>query len=422
MSYLIKNATVYNKNGSWHLKNCDILIRRGKIEKIADYIGEKDVKVIEGDNLVVSAGFMDIGTTLSEPGYEDLDTIKSLCASASVGGFTSLAVFPNTNPTIDNKGAVETVKFRSAGELVTLYPIGALTSGTKGEEISEMEDMIAGGAVAFSDGKNSVQHAGVLKRALRYLSNKQALIINHPNDKTLSETGIMNESVNSSFLGLKGIPGLAEEIMLNRDIKLSDYTESDLLVHLISTKESVRLVKKAKQKESRVYASVSFHNLVRTDDALRDFDPMHKVLPPLRGKNDMASLVRGLLDDTIDCIVSNHVPVDIEDKRKAFLYAGFGSLGLEQMFSVLYTQLKDKISLELLLDKLCIGPRKILGLPEVRIEEGEDAEITIIDTGTSWTFDKKSIRSGCSNAAFLGEELEAKIVGVIANKKVHLNA
>lgn len=420
MNYLLKNSTIYDKGGQWDQQKMDVLIKKGKIEKIAKNIDSDGTKLIEGKNLVVSPGWLDIGTTLTEPGNEDLDDIRSLCASASAGGFTGLAVFPNTYPVLDNRGAIETVLFRSANELVSLYPVGALTTGNNGEEIAEMTDMMQGGAIAFSDGRKSVQHAGVLKRALRYVSNTQALIINHPNDKTLSETGIMNESGQSAFLGLKGIPALAEEIMLNRDLKLCDYTESKLLSHLVSTRESVRLIKKARQSGVSVFASVSWHNLVETDAVLRSFDAIHKVLPPLRGKSDVNALIKALADDVIDCIVSNHTPVDVEDKKKAFLYAGYGSLGLEQLFAVVWTRLHDKLPIDILLHKLSNGPRKVLGLDEIHIEQGLDANITVVDTESEWLFEEKYIRSKSTNAAFLGETLKGRVVGVVANKKTTL--
>jgi dihydroorotase len=421
MNLLIKNATVHDRDGEWDGQQVDILVKKGRIEKMATSIPHHGEKIVEGNQLVVSPGWLDIGTTLTEPGFEDLDDIRSLCASAAAGGFTGLAVLPNTQPVLDNRGAVETVRFRSSGGLVSLYPIGALTVGNKGEEISEMTDMIQGGAIAFSDGKHPVQHAGVLKRALRYVSNTQAMIINHPNDSSLSETGIMNESGESAYMGLKGIPSLAEEIMLNRDIRLCEYTESVLLAHMISVRESVRLIKKARQNGVRVFASVSFHNLVETDSALRDFDPMHKVIPPLRTKQDVNALLKGLLDDTIDCIVSNHTPTDVEEKKKAFLYAGYGSLGLEQLFGVLWTRLNEKVPIDVLLYKLGNGPRKVLGLPEIHLLEGEEANLTVVDTGAAWTFGLQDIRSKSNNAAFLGESLKGKVLGVIANKQTTLS-
>lgn len=417
MNYLIKNATIYDKGGEWDQKKVDVLIKRGRIEKIAKNIVPDSEKVIEGKKLVLSPGWMDIGTRLTEPGFEDLDDINSLCASAASGGFTALAVFPNTNPVLDNRGAIETVKFRSADQLVRLYPIGALSNKAQGVDIAEMADMMQGGAIAFSDGEHTVQHAGVLKRALRYLSQEKRVIINHPDDESLSESGIMNESGESAFMGLKGRPALAEEIMLNRDIRLCEYTESNLLAHMISTRESARLVKKAKQKGINVSASVSFHNLVASDSILRSFDPMHKVFPVLRSKSDSNALVRALMDDSIDCIVSNHHPVDVEDKKKAFLYASFGSLGLEQMFAVLNTYLGEKLPLAVLLHKLSNGPRQVLGIDAWHFEEGVEADLTLVDMDREWTFTEKDIRSKSRNAAFLGETFQGKVLGVISNKK-----
>ena len=421
MTYLLKAATIIDKHSSWNGKKVDILIRRGKIEAIGRSIKDEKAKVIESKHLCVSPGWMDIGTTLTDPGHEDLDDIRSLCDSAATGGFTALAVMPNTDPVVDNKGIIHSLRLKSADEIVDIFPIGALTVDNNGKDISEMSDMLEAGAIAFSDGTKSVQHAGVIQRALRYTANMDTVIVNRPNDATLSESGIMNESKESAFLGLKGIPSLAEEIMVHRDIQLCEYTESTLLSHMISTRESVRLIKKAKQKELNVSASVSFHNLVETDQVLKDFDPMHKVLPPLRTRLDANALVRALQDDVIDCIVSNHTPQDVEEKKKAFLYAGYGSLGLEQLFAVVHSRLSGKLELEVLVDKLCNGPREVMRLPLHTIEKGAEANLTFFDPKIDWTFDKNAIRSKCSNAAFLNEELRGKVIGILANSKVHLN-
>ena len=417
MNYLLKNATIYNQNGKWHLKKADILIKRGKIEKIAREIVDDSAKRIESANLCVSVGWLDIGTRLTEPGMEDVDDIRSLCRSAAAGGFTALAVFPNTYPVIDHKGAVETILHRSKDELVTLYPIGAVTQKTEGLDIAEMADMKSGGAIAFSDGLKSIQHAGVMKRALRYVATMGTVIINHPDDQSLRETGIMNEGGESAYMGLKGIPALAEEIMLNRDIRLCEYSESAFLAHLVSTQESVKIIKKARQKDIRVFSSVSWHNLVETDRVLRDFDPMHKVLPPLRTRNDNGALIKGLAEDVIDCIVSNHQPVDVEEKKKAFYYAGYGAIGLEQLFGVLLSRLGDKLPLETLVAKLSDGPRQILNLESPMIAEGMPANLTLFDPDREWTFDKKHIRSKSENAPYLGDTLKGRVLGVMSNNK-----
>ena len=399
------------------MQKMDVLIKRGRIERIARKIVEESARKMESGNLCISAGWLDIGTRLMEPGMEDVDNLQSLCRSAAAGGFTGLAVFPNTNPVADHRGSIETILNRASGELVELFPIGAITTGTEGLDLAELTDMREGGAIAFSDGLRSIQHAGVMKRALRYVTTLNALIINHPDDKSLRETGIMNESGESAYLGLKGIPALAEEIMLNRDIRLCDYTESACMAHLISTQESVRLVKKAKQQDIRVLASVSWHNLVETDKALRDFDPMHKVLPPLRGKGDQSALIKGLAEDIIDCIVSNHQPMDVEEKKKAFLYAGYGALGLEQMFGVLMTRVGDKLPLEKWIEKLAEGPRKTLGLEPLIIDEGLPANITVFDPDREWTFEPGHVKSRSGNAPYLGEKLKGRVLGVLARGK-----
>jgi len=421
MTYLIKAAKIIDRKSPFHQKKMDILVKRGKIQQIDEAIEDASAEIISGDNLCVSPGWMDIGTSLTEPGFEDLDDIQSLGNSAASGGFSSLAVFPNTNPVMDNRATIDAFNYRTSGQLVNFLPVGALTVNNEGRDISEMSDMVASGAVAFSDGSLSVQHAGVMKRALRYVTNLDAIIINIPNDRTLSESGIMNESKESAYLGLKGIPSLAEEIALNRDILLCSYSESDMLAHMISTKEAVKLVKKAKASDIKVKASVSFHNLVETDKVLNTFDPMHKVLPPLRSKTDINALIKGLVDGTIDCIVSNHIPVDVEEKKKAFFFAGFGSLGLEQMFAVLNTRLANKLPLELLVEKLSHGPREVLNLEDISVDIDQKADLTIFDPDLEWSFSKADIKSKSRNAAFLNEQFKGKVIGVLSNGKSFFN-
>jgi len=420
MNLLIKEAMVYDKNSPFHLQLVDILINRSKIVEIGKNLSADKAKEIRSKNLCVSPGWLDIGTTLTEPGFEDLDDLGTLTESAAAGGFTALAVFPNTNPVLDNKGALDSLKFRSADKMVEFFPIASLTVGTEGMDISEMADLKEAGAVAFSDGKKSIQHAGVIKRAFRYTSTMDSMIVNHPNDKTLSETGIMNESAESAFMGMKGIPGLAEEISLHRDLQLCEYNDAKLLSHMITTRESVKLVKKAKQSDIKVSASVSFHNLVATDSKIRDFDSMHKVLPPLRTKADVNALIKGLQDGTIDCIVSNHTQIDVEDKKKAFYYAGFGALGLEQMFSVLNEKIANKLTLELLVEKLSHGPRQILNIPVPEINKGVEANLTLFDPEMKWTFKASDIKSKSKNAPFLGEELTGKVIGVISKGSTNI--
>ena len=421
MNILLKNATILDNNSIYNKKKADIHIVNGKIKAIGNTSGDSNSQVIESPNLHISPGWLDIGTRLTDPGYENLDTIDSLSESALKGGFTGLAVFPNTKPVVDNKSVISSILEKAKKTNVDFYPIGAITVEAQGKEIAEMIDMYKHGAVAFSDGKNPLLHSGVMSRALRYTSTFKARIINHPEDMNITESGIINEGKISVYLGMKGRPSLAETMMLYRDIKLAEYNESSLVAHMISTTESVRLIKAAKSRKSDIYSTVSFHNLIEDETILKDFNSMHKVLPPLRTKTDVNGLIRGLKNNTIDAIVSNHYPLDIEDKRKAFFDAKYGAISLEYMFGLLNTKLDKKINIENLIEKISSGPRKVLGLPQIKIEEGQKANITVFDPDLEWTFNNQDIKSKSSNTAYIGCRLKGKVIGTINKGKFILN-
>jgi len=413
MNILIKNATVLDKNSIYHKKKVNIHIVNGIIKEIGNTTGEKNSKIIDEKNIHVSPGWFDIGTRLTEPGYEILDTIKTLSASAMKGGFTGLAVFPNTNPVADNKSVITSIINKSKSFNTDIYPIGSITVGAKGTEISEMIDMYHHGAIAFSDGRYPVAHSGVMSRALRYSSILPCPIINPPEDMTISESGIVNEGKISVYLGVKGRPALAETMMLIRDINLCQYNESQIISHLITTSESVKLIKEAKRKNINISSTVSFHNLIENENALKEFNSMHKVLPPLRTKNDTNALLRGIKDNTIDAIVSNHYPLNIEDKRKAFFDAKYGAISLEYMFAILNTRLSDKLGLDILIEKISNSPREILGLEKVTIKEGTKANITVFSPDIEWILTKTDIKSKADNIPFLGEKLKGKVLYTI---------
>jgi dihydroorotase len=413
MNILIKNAIVLDKKSIYHKKRVNIHIVNGKIKEIGNTKGDAKSKVIDEKNLHVSPGWFDIGTRLTEPGYEILDTLETLSASANKGGFTGLAVFPNTNPVADNKSIITSIIDKSKNHKTKIYPIGAITIGNKGTDIAEMIDMYKNGAIAFSDGKYPLAHSGVMSRALLYTSNLPTPVINHPEDMTISESGIVNEGKISVYLGVKGRPVLAETMMLLRDIYLCEYNKSTIISHMITSSESVKLIKSAKRKNINVKSTVSFHNLVADETVLKDFDSMHKVLPPLRTKKDINALIKGLKDDTLDAIVSNHYPLNIEDKRKAFFDTKYGAISLEYMFALLNTRLSGKLELDILIEKISNSPREILGLKPVTIEEGNKANMTVFSPDMEWTLTKKDIRSKGDNIPFLEEKLKGKVLHTI---------
>jgi len=417
MNVLLKNVTVLDKNSEFNNKKINIHIVNGTIKDLGKTKGDAKSQVVEGKDLCVSPGWLDIGTRLTEPGFENLDDLKSLSKSAAKGGFTGLAVFPNTNPVVDNKSVVSALLSKSSDYTIDIYPIAAITNSNNGMELAEMVDLYKHGAIAFSDGKIPLAHSGVLSRALNYSSNLPTPIINHPEDMNISEGGILNEGKMSVYLGMKGRPAIAEVAMLQRDILLSDYNEADLISHMISAGESVKLVRAAKRKKIKIKATVSYHNLVSDEEALKEFDSMHKVVPPLRTKKDNNELIKGLKDGTIDAIVSNHYPLDVEDKRKAFFDTKYGAIGLENMFSTLNTKIGNKISLETLIDKISNKPREILGLDKVTIAKGKKANLTIFSATEEFVFTPEDIKSKSGNSPFVGQKFVGKVLGIFNKGK-----
>ncbi|MBT8191498.1 MAG: dihydroorotase, partial [Bacteroidia bacterium] len=298
MSILIKNARIVSPGSKLNGTQKDILIKNGRIEKISNKISDKSAKMISSENLYVSPGWMDIGTCGAEPGFEFRETFSSLSKSAASGGFTSIAVFPNTNPPVDNKSSVQFIQNNTRDEVVDFYPIGAISKNCKGEEITEMIDMATHGAIAFSDGKKSLQSNGVLLRALQYAKSTGRIIINHPDDHSLSNGNNIHEGEISTSLGLKASPSLSEILTTERDILMAEYAESMILLHNLSCKESVD--KLLKLKSSFVASSVSYLNLCKTDDSLADFNVNYKTNPPLRSAKDRKALIKGINQGAIN--------------------------------------------------------------------------------------------------------------------------
>lgn len=412
--YFINNTTLIHPKHPNNGQQVDILIEDGIIKKLGKKLTRPaDATLIEGKGTITSLGYIDIGVQVCDPGFEHREDIYSAIQAAAFGGFTSIAIQPNTNPALHSKSEVSYVKNKAASQLVDIEVIGALTHDCKGEEISEMYDMHYAGALAFSDGEKSVKHSGIMLRALQYVKAFNGLIINHPFDKSVSQGGQMHEGVMSTSLGMKGIPSISEEMMLIRDLYLLEYCESRLHVANISTARSVDLVREAKAKGLNVTASVAAINLAFEDKTLDTFDTFLKVQPPLREANDIAALKAGLADGTIDFICSNHIPHDEEAKNLEYPYAAFGATGLEVAFAVSNTF--SEMPFENLIDKWVINPRKILNLPIPKIEEGEKANLTIFDTQKTWTFESKDIQSKSFNSPFIGQQLKGKTIAVFNN-------
>lgn len=298
---------------------------------------------------------------------------------------------------------------------MTFYPVGAVSQGCEGKDLAELFDMHTAGAIAFSDGRNSVQDAGLLLRAMQYARAFNGLIVNEPHHKTIAAGGQMHEGVVSTSLGMKGVPALAEEIMVQRDLSLLEYAQGRLHLHLLSTAKSVALVRAAKKAGLPVTASVAVANLCFTDDQLSHFDSNWKILPPLRSQTDADALLEGLADGTIDFICSNHTPWDEEAKNLEFPYAEFGMTGMETAFALCRTYLSKHLSISDLIEKIAIAPRRVFGLPLPEIKPGTPAELTVFDPDAEWIFLEKDIRSKSHNTPFTGQTFKGKVLGIVNN-------
>jgi dihydroorotase len=421
MNLLIKQATLIDTTSSHHGKVVDILIEKGIITLIKKSIQpEKGVKIIEGSDLHVSAGWLDMQVNFCDPGNEHKETLENGLRAAAKGGFTGVAVMSGTNPPLHNKAQIDYIVNKSRSHAVDVYPVGTLSHNQEGKDLSEMYDMQLSGAVGFSDYKKATKDAGLILRALQYSKNINSFIITHCDDKTISHDGLMNEGVTSTRLGLKGIPALAEEIMLQRNIQILDYTGGRMHIPTISTKGSAELIRKAKARKLNITCGVAAYNLSLDDTAVEGFDTNFKVNPPLRTKEDIEALRKAMADGTIDVIVSDHNPQDIESKDLEFDHADNGMVGLESCFGVLNKALDKKVPLEYMVNALTINPRAVLGLKSVQVKEGVEANLTLFNPEKKYVFEKSHIVSSNKNSGFIGKELKGEVVGVI-NKNTLIN-
>lgn len=421
MNILIKSAHIIDSASPHNGKVMDVLIENGIIKSIhSKIIPTKNVKIIEAANLHLSAGWMDMQVNFCDPGFEHKEDLESGIRAAAAGGFTGVAVVSSTNPSIHSKGEVQYIKNKTAGAIVDVYPIGTVSYRQEGKDISEMYDMQQAGAVAFSDDKKAIGDAGLLMRALLYSQNFGSLIITHCDEKSISQDGKMNEGITSTMLGLKGIPALAEELMVSRNIFLAEYTNAPIHIANITTLKSVALIKQAKANGLKVTASVNAYSISLDDSVLSGFDSNFKLNPPLRIKTDVEALRKGLADGTIDAITSDHRPQDIESKDVEFDYAANGMIGLESAFGLINSN-KGKVKLETIIQTLTTNPRTILKLEQPKIIEGAQANLTLFDPEAEWIFDKKSIQSKSLNTPFIGTKFKGKVIGII-NKKQYRSA
>lgn len=417
MKVIIRNAKVIDEKSSFHNQTVCLKINSGTIEEIATSIEkENSYEEITTNGLHVSQGWFDSSVSLGEPGFEDRETITNGLEVAAKSGFTGVALQPNSFPVLDNQSQINFVKHKAENSVADLFPIGALTKNSEGNDLSELFDMKKAGAIAFGDYTKNMANANLLKIGLQYVQDFDGLVLAYSQNEKIKGNGVVNEGIVSTQLGLKGIPNLAEELEISRNLFLLEYTGGKMHIPTISTAKSVSLIKEAKAKGLNVTCSVAVHHLVLTDEVLNEFDTRYKVTPPLRTNEDRKALINGILDNTIDCITSDHNPIDIEHKKMEFDLAKNGTIGLESAFGALATVLP----IDIIIKKLT-SARNIFQLENPVIEEGKNANLTFFTTDDKWNFTKENILSKSKNSAFLGQPMIGKVIGVYNKGKLILS-
>jgi len=415
MNLLIKSATIIDPNSPFHQKVADILVEDGYITVIGKNVNAK-AETIDGKGKYVTPGFFDLNCNIGELGLETKEDLQTGTRAAAAGGFTGVALMPNTQPPVHSKAEVEYLLNRAKNNMVDVYPLGTISHKREGKDLAEMYDMFLSGAKAFTDGNRPVQDAGLMERALLYTQGFGALILSYPEDTAIAGKAKVNEGEMSTLLGMKGIPPLAEELMLARDLYLAEYTGSRIHFSTISTIRSVELIRDAKKKGLHVTCDVAVHHLLLTDETLAGFDSQYKVKPPLRTKKDVNALIKGLKDGTIDAIVTQHTPHEVEFKDVEFEVAEYGIIALQTAFS---TAVQAGLDIELIVQKMAVNPRRILNIEAAIITEGKKAELALLDADTVWEYTKQNNRSKSYNSPFIGQNLKGKALLVCNNNHLY---
>lgn len=420
MKILVRQATIADPNSPLNGQVTDILINGQQISKIAPHITEPADEIIEATGLTISPGWVDIFSHFCDPGFEYRETLDTGAAAAAAGGYTHVFVLPNTKPVVESKTQVGYISQRSKALPVTIHPLGAITKGTEGKELAEMYDMKNTGAIAFSDGLNPVQSPGLFLKALQYVKAFDGVLLQVPVDKSIGSGGLINEGIISTRLGLPGIPSIAEEVIIKRDIDLLRYTQSKLHITGVSTQNGLSLIQAAKTEGLNITCSVTPYHLFFCDEDLQTYDTNLKVNPPLRSRSDMIALREAVLNGVVDCIASHHLPQDWDNKTCEFEYAKNGMTGLETAFAVV-NHLLPELQQERLIKLFCLNARNIFNLPVTNISEGADAELTLFTKDQSTILNKQQLKSKSANTPFLDTELKGRIIGIINKGKPILN-
>lgn len=414
MRILIRNARIIDPSSSHHLKECDILVDGGRIETIGSGIDQDGAdEVMEGEGLMVSPGWVDLFATIGDPGLEHRETVSSALDAAANGGFTKIVVSPKSLPVTDSKGGVEYLLKKAEGHTVNLLPLGAVTKGLEGRELAEMYDMVRSGAVGVSNAKRTVSDSKVMQVAMQYAEGLDRPFYSFTEDERMASGTQMHEGEVSTALGLRGVPALAEELAVTRDLHLARYTGTSVHFSHITTAGAVQLIREAKALGLSVTASVPAHHLLLTDEALRQFDSHFKVRPPLRDITHVNALWEGLKDGTLDAIISDHEPLETEAKAMEFGQAKAGITALETLFPALLRASGGRMDLTTLLAKLTVGPRRVLRIPATRVEEGEVVELTVFSTEVEWVYGEGTASSLSRNSPFWGHPLTGRAIAVL---------
>ena len=420
MKYVIKGGSVVLPDG---VKNCDILVEDGRISKLGKNLSAE--KIIDASGLHVFPGLIDMHVHLREPGYEGKEDIASGSAAAVAGGFTQVCCMPNTNPVNDNAVVTTYIKYRAQQvNLCKVNPIGSITKGEKGEELAEIGKMVKAGAVAISDDGRSVMDSKIMRYAMEYANDFGIKCLCHCEDENLVDGGVVNEGLNSTLAGLKGIPRAAEDIMIAREICLSE--SLDIPVHIchVSTYSGVQLIREAKARGVKVTAESCPHYFWLTDDIITSYDTFTKVNPPIREERDRLAIIEGLKDGTLDCIVTDHAPHGKKDKEVEYNLAAFGISGIETSFALSYTKLVKGgvLTLPQLAERMSAAPARILNLEGGSIAEGAVADFAIADLNAKYVIDSEKFLSKGKNTPFNGTEVYGKIVYTIVDGDVKYGA
>ena len=409
MKVLLSNATIFDPASKFHQKKSDILIEDGAITGVGKGFSAK--KTIDCSKKLVFPGFVDLFAHFNDPGYEHKEDLLSGSKAAIAGGFTDVLLVPNNHPVTETKSDVEYLRTRSRHG-VDLWPMAAVSEGTLGENLTEILDLHTAGAKAFSDGINGIWNTELLLKALQYVQKFDGLIINRPRDRHLSQHTHMHEGTVSTLMGIKGEPSISEELAIQRDLDILRYAGGKLHFSQVSTEKAVKLIKRAKKEGLNVTCDVGVHHLVFTDEHIVDFDANFKSDPPFRSEKDRKALIKGLVDGTIDAIVSSHQPQDSENKELEFDLAAFGLIGI-QTFYPLLNSLEAELPGDIMVAAITENPRKILGLAPVKIEEGFPAKLTIADPDQPWVYNRENNQSKSENSPLLNQKQTGKILGIV---------